>query len=295
MDFNEKLDTHTKPAKRYVGETQFNISATNDNTSHFRTFLKDTIDKSGEQGFPSRLLFYITNNSNNKLTQENKILAKTLPIFPPLFNPNPNSPSISKNNDTFVRLATSPASIQKSYYGLDPDAKESYIDESADLLMSYLLSEIGTRYSLAKKYGDAKTMKQLRSLAMLKEEDFSLEIFDLVLKTPNGLMQDSGRLYFTTQGEQGTIRHYLNDQQTDSYYKHKQIKTKGEDGGEYAFNCLDVIDRYERYPKDRYNFDHGFGGHIVGKYTQHPNTKPSVKGVKAIDITHEIEQNEPLS
>lgn len=295
MEFDEKLDTHAKPSKRLVGFTQFNTSVTNDNTSHFRSFIKDSIQQAGERGYPSRIHFYITNNSNLNLTDKNKVLSKTLPIFPPLFNPDPNSPSLSKNNDTFVRYATSAASIQKSYHSLDPDARDSYIDESADLIMSYLLTELGTRYSIAKKYGDTKTMKQLKSLAMIKEENFSFEMFSLVLRHPNGLGQDSGRLFFTTQGEKGTIRHYLNDQQATNYYKHKQIKNKGEDGSEYAFNALDVIDRYEEYPIKKHLFDQGVGGYVVGKYSQSSdNTKPSVKQIKTIDLSQEIEQKGEL-
>ncbi len=294
MDFSEKLDTHAKPSKRLVGNNSFNINASIDDTSHFRTFLEGLIQQSGENGYPSRLQFYITSNNNTKLTEDNKILAKTLPIFPPLFNPNPDSPSWSKNSDTFVRYATSQASIQKSYHSLDPDAREGYVNESSDLLMAYLLTEIGTRYSLAKKYGDTKTMKQLKSLSLIKEEGVSLEMFDLVLKTPNGLTQDSGRLFFTTQGEKGTIRNYLNEQQTDSYYKHKQLKNKGEIGAEYTFHTLyNIIDEYEMYDIKRAEFNQGFGGHIVGKYTQHSDKpKPSAKPIKAIDLSQEIKQDE---
>ena len=292
MNLDEKLDTYVNPSKRSVDSTMCTITASSDNSSHFRTFLKSSIDNAGENGRPARSLFYITNNNNNLPTDRNVILRLNLPIFPPLFKPDTNSKSWDKNCGTFVRYATSPTAIQKSYHSLDPDARNSYVEDSADLLMSYLLTEIGTRYSVAKKYGDTKTMQQLKALNVVKEENFNLEMFDVVLKTPNGLIRDSGRVFFTTQTEKGTIRNYLNDQQAECYYRHQQIKRKSEEGYEYAFDAMSTINRYETYDIEKAKFTQTFGGHVVGKSSQHPadKVKPSVKQINAIDLSQEIEQ-----
>ena len=89
--------------KRYVGHIVFSNSKTGDNTAHLRTYLAGLVEFAGNDGFPSKLDFYITKNKNFKLTDRNEILSiKDIPIIPPIFNPNPYAENRDANYNRFL-------------------------------------------------------------------------------------------------------------------------------------------------------------------------------------------------
>ena len=263
MDFGSKLDTYYMPTKRPVQTETITINTRRDETNNLRGTIETLIDNAGTMGIPARLSFNIINNTNTNVTDENKILSLKVPIYPPIFSTNPQAPSWTRNSDIFIRNAKTPQSIQNSNQNLHPEAREGYIQESSELIMSYILSEIGIRYAIAKKGGDERTMDQLQSMKVVFDEDFDLDMFNLALNTPKGLSTYGERQYFTTKIGEETKRHYLSAQQASEYARHREIMLKGQDGKASAFALWRDLKSYENYDIEEAEFNQSVGGHVI--------------------------------
>ena len=253
MNFDKKLDTYAKPSTRPVASITILANNHEDQTNKLRLAIKGFINYAGQDGIPARLNINFIGNNNKNLTDENKILALTVPIMPPLFSTNPNAASWTKNRDTFVRLAKTQESIQNSYNKLDLDARESYVSESSDLIMSYILTEIVVRYAVAKQNNDKRTMDQLQSLKVVADEDFDLDMFNLVLKRTLGQQENKN----------DSIRNYLNEPETQEYQRHQEILSQGEAGRKSAVAHLRDLKSFETYDIDEAEFNQTIGGHVI--------------------------------
>lgn len=279
MDFGSKLDTYYMPTKRPVQTETITINTRRDETNNLRGTIETLIDNAGTMGIPARLSFNIINNTNTNVTDENKILSLKVPIYPPIFSTNPQAPSWTRNRDIFIRNAKTPQSIQNSNQNLHPEAREGYIQESSELIMSYILSEIGIRYAIAKKGGDERTMDQLQSMKVVFDEDFDLDMFNLALNTPKGLSTYGERQYFTTKNGEETKRHYLSAQQASEYARHREIMLKGQDGKTSAFALWRDLKSYENYDIEEAEFNQSVGGHVILMSNKNPKDPQTTEQV----------------
>lgn len=262
MASNKNYDnTSELTDKRYVGHGLIANSKKSDGTSHLRTQLEALVTFAGEDGFPSKWDFYITNNHNIKLTDKNKLVSIQVPIVPPIFDPNPYDSNREANYNLFLfknrslqEIRDNPlgngynsvSDIKKAYESLSPEKREEYINSSADLLVSYILGEIGLRYIKARENNELETMRQLKGLKVLEEEGFDLDMFDLVMRTPGGFEKQSNGVYLEFKEDGKLVTIFPTEEEIAEYKMHQNFRTHCLGAGRYYVHKLS--EDLERYP-----------------------------------------------
>lgn len=184
-----------------------------------------------------------------KLTKANVVIdLKNIPIIPPIFDPNPYTNHREANYNKFMMQARTlsshsqddnhPNEIQKAYRNLDSEERESNINGSADLIMSYILGEVAKRYSIAKEHKEFAITEQLKGLKFIKSEGFDLDMFDLVLRTPGGLKNMNGEPYLTVIQDGKSINFFPTDAQIDDYKYNQHMRDHCFDAGRYYVHRL---------------------------------------------------------
>lgn len=246
--------------KRDIRNVTLSNSREIDSTQSLRKYIEGLFQYAGEEA-PYTLDFYITKNGNLKLTDRNEILSlKGIPIPAPIFNPDPYDPKKEDNYNTFLykprkpktvrgdlnaRTDRSPEEIKEAFQALSPELRDEYIQGSADLVISYILGEIGLRYIQAKNENDSATMQQLSSLKFLKEEGFSLKYFNAVMKTPGGLKTKDGKSYLIFNDNGLDINLELNETQIAKYKQHQKFRDHCLNNGRYfAHKFSGDLERY---------------------------------------------------
>ena len=246
---NLKSKTEVLAGERKLGRHLFSISKNKDYSANLRSHLAFLVDCAGEDGFASKLDFYIIKTENLKPTKANTILSLTnIPIIPPIFDPSPYTGNREHNYTNFAReLKTLPAEnandrdlenklaekIQSMYERLNPEQREININCTADLIMSYILGEVAKRYSIAKENNEIAIMEQLKSLKFIQSEGFDLDMFDLVLRTPGGFKDRNGEkcLSFVENGR--TVTLYPTNEEIADYKFNQHMRDQCFDAGRF--------------------------------------------------------------
>lgn len=243
------FETEVLSGERKLGRHLFSISKNKDYSANLRNHLAFLVDCAGEDGFASKLDFYIIRTENLKPTKANTILSLTnIPIIPPIFDPSPYTGNRERNYTKFAReLKTLPSEnandrdlenklaekIQTLYEGLDPEQREININCTADLIMSYILGEVAKRYSIAKENKEIAVMEQLKSLKFIQAEGFDLDMFDLVLRTPGGLKNRNGEKCLSFVEDGRTVTLYPTDEEIADYKFNQHMRDQCFDAGRF--------------------------------------------------------------
>lgn len=241
----------------------FKIISSNfdDNTNNFRLFIEDKIREAGETARPALLdMSFIHIDKNG---EEVILSLADIPIVPPIFDPNPNPKDgyREKNyNDFLFKPRTlneirdnpkgwgfrSAEDIKKTYSQLSPEFREEYIKVSADLIISYILGQIGMKYHEQNDQLDSDVPHRLKDFQILKDENFDLDFFDLAIRT-SGLKEKDGGLVAEVEENGKTITVEFLPEEIEAYKEHqKKIKHCWDEGGYFVKKFADDVRAFER-------------------------------------------------
>ena len=248
--------------KRPMEHIKIVNSNLDDNTYDFREFIAGLVRKAGEDARPANLDFSLIHIDNNG--EKTLLSLPSIPIVPPIFDPNPY-PEEGLRERNYKEFLFNPVDlknvkkktneiayrsvdeIKSAYENLSQKERKEYIACSADLIIAYILGEIGLRYIKASIDNDKETMQQLQDFQIVDEEGFDLEMFETVMRTPGGLKRENGtaRLEYEKDGKQIIL--FPDEEEIAKYKMHQNFRDHCLDAGAYFVHTL--ADDLEVYPR----------------------------------------------
>ena len=205
---------------RPVQKQELNTTKSSDPTSSLDILIAETIDYYSHLQ-PAIFHFSISKNDNSKLTPANGIIDLSIPIIPICFNTNSRV-----EMEEFMKAASTPASLENKLSKIPENEIEDRIEGARSTAMNYILFALGERYNVAKQSNDQKTMDQIANLAVIKENEFDLELCSMVIekkKTKDQLSRAhyaaGYNFYVKTEAEYDRLLNILNRY---SYYDIQQ-------------------------------------------------------------------------
>ncbi len=217
----DRTDSFINSTKRHINTIEFHNTATSDGTGSMRTYIEGLINFAGVDGFPTSFHFYVTKNKNPSLTDANKVIELTIPIFPVVCNVNSR-----ESINSFIKNAGSPEVVKAMYEQMPPADINARITQYANKIMNYITTELALRYLVAKSNGDKIIMNQIRNLKVMKDQDFDFKLFEAIANNPKTMRRKKDGVYlvFENNGNEDLVA--ISDEQAQKYAGYKDAVDK---------------------------------------------------------------------
>ena len=260
-----RINGNIPASERPIDTIEFFNTKSSDGTSSMKTYISSIIDYAGQNGFPTKLHFYVTKNDNKKLTDANCIIDLTIPIIPVLW-----SLKSRESINHFIRTAKNPSEVAKKYQEMDPAVKNQKIEEYTQKIITYITTELALRYVIANTNNDEATKKQISNMQILKEQEFDLKLFEAITYNPKEIKRkkDGTFLVFEIDGKFHNVA--ITQEQAAKYQTYREYLEKFGSIEKQFINLNNELETYKTYDINESKQVQTIGGHSTNPKSYEP-------------------------